>query len=99
MNIIKRRQFLSQLSLAAAGTAITGKITASSLFSRPLIAEEFVEAETSYGKIKGYRTEGLNIFKGIPYAGKTSGDRRFRRPAKLEPWTGVREALILGAPA
>lgn len=100
MNTLKRRQFLSQISLAAMGTAMAGKINASSsLISRPSIIEEFVETETSYGKIKGYRTEGVNIFKGIPYAGKTSGDRRFRRPAKLEQWTGVRDALTLGAPA
>jgi para-nitrobenzyl esterase len=100
MNAIKRRQFLSQLSLAAVGTAISGKLYASSfLISKPAIVEEFVQSETTYGKVKGYRTEGVNIFKGIPYAGKTSGDRRFRRPAKLEPWTGVREALNLGAPA
>ncbi len=66
---------------------------------KPSIVEEFVETETTYGKIKGYRTNGVNIFKGIPYAGKTSGDRRFRRPGKLEPWTGVRDALTLGAPA
>lgn len=100
MNTIKRWQFLSQLSLAAVGTAIAGRMNASSfLISKPFIVDEFVETETSYGRIKGYRTEGVNIFKGIPYAGKTSGDRRFRRPAKLEPWTGVRDALTLGAPA
>ena len=99
MNSIKRRQFLSQLSLAAVGTAIAGKMNASSFFSTPLIAEEFVETETSYGRIKGYRTVGVNIFKGVPYAGRVSGDRRFRRPAPLEKWTGVRDAVTLGAPA
>ena len=31
--------------------------------------------------------------------GRISGDRRFRRPAPLDPWTGVRDALQLGAPA
>ena len=52
-----------------------------------------------HGKIRGVRTDGVNIFKGIPYAGRISGDRRFRRPAPLEPWAGVRDALQLGAPA
>jgi para-nitrobenzyl esterase len=61
--------------------------------------EEFVDIEITHGKIRGLRMEGVNIFKGIPYAGKISGDRRFRRPAKLEPWTGVRDALKLGAPS
>jgi para-nitrobenzyl esterase len=58
-----------------------------------------VETETSYGKVKGSRINGVNIFKGIPYAGRVSGDRRFRRPAELQAWTGVREALDLGAPS
>lgn len=63
------------------------------------IPEEWVEVETSKGKIKGMRSTGVNIFKGIPYAGKVSGDRRFKRPAPLEPWTGVRDTYELGAPA
>ena len=58
-----------------------------------------IEVEISHGKIRGIRAEGVNIFKGIPYAGPVSGDRRFRRPAELAPWTGVREAAQLGAPA
>ncbi len=60
---------------------------------------EFVETEILYGKLRGKRENGVSIFKGIPYAGSVSGAYRFRRPAKLEPWTGVRDALKLGAPA
>ena len=58
-----------------------------------------IEVEISHGKISGSQGNGVNIFKGIPYAGRVSGDRRFRRPAELESWTGVRSALQLGAPA
>ncbi len=58
-----------------------------------------VDVEISHGKIRGARHEGVTIFKGIPYAGRVSGDRRFRRPAESQPWTGVRDALHLGAPA
>jgi len=58
-----------------------------------------IEVEILHGKIRGLREEGVNIFKGVPYAGKVSGDRRFRRPAELAPWPGVRDALRLGAPA
>ncbi|MCA9835796.1 MAG: carboxylesterase/lipase family protein [Trueperaceae bacterium] len=59
----------------------------------------FVEVETAYGKLRGKREAGVNSFKGIPYAGQVSGKYRFRRPAKLEAWTGVRDAWQLGAPA
>ncbi len=58
-----------------------------------------IEVETSHGKIRGSRNDGVNTFKGIPYAGKVSGERRFRTPAELKPWVGVRDALQLGAPA
>ena len=58
-----------------------------------------IDVEMSHGKIRGARNDGVTIFKGIPYAGRVSGDRRFRRPAELQPWPGVRDALHLGAPA
>ena len=57
-----------------------------------------IEVEISHGKIRGTRVEGVNIFKGIPYGGTVSGDRRFRRPAELKPWAGVRDALQLAHP-
>ena len=58
-----------------------------------------IEVEITHGKIRGAREEGVNIFKGVPYAGSVSGSRRFQRPGELAPWRGVREALELGAPA
>ena len=85
--------------MIAAGIVFTSTLFTSCLSQRHTSGEEFVTTGTSYGKIKGHREQGVNIFKGIPYAGKTSGDRRFRRPAPLQPWTGVRDALQLGAPA
>jgi para-nitrobenzyl esterase len=89
-----RREFLSLLSMATAALTIP-----SSAYSSILSVDEYVEAEITHGKIRGIRNQGVNLFKGIPYAGRTSGDRRFRRPAPLEPWTAVRDVLRLGAPA
>ncbi|WAC14868.1 carboxylesterase/lipase family protein [Dyadobacter pollutisoli] len=94
MNTIARRHFLSQLSLASAAVATSGFG-----FARSGKPDEFIEVEIAPGKIKGVRSDGVNIFKGVPYGGKTSGDRRFRRPAPLQPWTGVRDATQFGAPA
>lgn len=59
----------------------------------------YVEAETAYGKVRGRRDAGVNIFLGIPYGGRVSGEHRFRRPADLRPWSGARDALELGPPA
>lgn len=60
---------------------------------------EFIQTEITHGKLRGCRVAGVNIFKGIPYRGQVSGAQRFRCPAPLQPWTGVRDALELGAPA
>lgn len=68
-------------------------------FSNVGKADEFIEVTTTHGRLKGSRNEGVTIFKGISYGGRVSGDRRFRRPAPLAPWTGVRDALQFGAPA
>lgn len=91
MNPIDRRQFLSQLSLASAAVATSG-------FASHAKRDSFVEVEIAPGKLRGVRHDDVNIFRGIPYGGKVSGDRRFRRPAPVEPWTGVRSS-VFGAPA
>jgi para-nitrobenzyl esterase len=87
------------LSTAAAFTFTKFGYSAPGLVTNHFNVEEYVDVEITHGKIRGLRSDGVNIFKGIPYAGKVSGDRRFRHPAPLEPWTGRREALQLGAPA
>ena len=89
-----RREFISRASIAAAAFAIPN-----SAYSSILGIDDYVEVEVTHGRIRGLRAAGVNLFKGIPYAGRISGDRRFRRPAPLQPWTGVRDALRLGAPA
>jgi len=39
---------------------------------------------------------GILVFRGIPYAAPPVGDRRWRAPAPLEHWSGVRAADRLG---
>ncbi|MBK7711769.1 MAG: carboxylesterase/lipase family protein [Bacteroidales bacterium] len=94
--MINRRQFVTRVALTTAGAVAFPKLVFSSMNS---VADEYITAEISHGKIRGVRTEGVNIFRGVPYAGRISGNRRFRRPAPLESWTGVRDALQLGHPA
>ena len=51
---------------------------------------------TKYGKIQGYTENGLEIFKGIPYAEAPIGELRFSPPIAKKPWDGVLNASKFG---
>jgi len=48
---------------------------------------------TKTGKIQGYIGDGIQIFKGIPYAEPPIGNLRLNAPEPKKPWEGVLEAL------
>lgn len=50
------------------------------------------------GLVQGIETDvaGVQVFKGIPYAGPTGGENRFRPPQPVEPWEGVKLADTWG---
>lgn len=100
MKSINRSHFLTKMALSASGAPVMLKLGYSNTgnYFAYKKADEFVDIKISHGRIRGVRNEGINIFKGIPYAGNISGNRRFRRPASLEPWTGVCDTLQLGVP-
>lgn len=55
-----------------------------------------VEIRTIAGLVRGRWENDLAVFRGIPYAQPPVGRRRFRAPAELERWDGVREASVFG---
>jgi para-nitrobenzyl esterase len=52
--------------------------------------------QTRRGQVRGDVVNGVNIFKGIPYAAPPFGADRLRPPRPVEPWSGVRDALAYG---
>jgi len=83
MTECNRRAFLQQSLLLAAGTLGAGVHAAT---------EPSPVATTRHGRIRGYRDNGVNVFKGVRYGADTA-PRRFMAPLPPHPWDGVRDAL------
>jgi para-nitrobenzyl esterase len=86
-----RREFLKRSSLLAA--------LGSGMLETSWARESFVEANTSFGRVRGTDVEGIKTFKGIPYGATTAGRNRFMPPLDPARWTGVRDALAYGPSA
>ena len=54
---------------------------------------------TRQGKVRGSVADGVNTFKGIPYAAPPFGANRLRPPQPVAPWSGVRDAFTYGPKA
>jgi para-nitrobenzyl esterase len=62
-----------------------------SMFTKSLLAQDAVQAETDKGTIEGAydAASGLQTFFGIPFAKPPVGDLRWRAPQPMAPWKGV----------
>jgi para-nitrobenzyl esterase len=102
-----RRRFLVKAGGAVAAPFVLGS-EARWAYARPDLPPmavpapddgENVVVKTTHGALRGVRSLGLTIFKGVPYAGSPAGAGRFQAPPRLTPWTGVRDALVYGPQA
>jgi para-nitrobenzyl esterase len=66
------------------------------LVATPVSAQSLT-VSTPTGAIQGSIEGALRVFKGIPYAKPPVGPMRWKPPAPLEAWTGVRKATAFGA--
>ena len=65
----------------------------------PVVKAEVSEAipltttvEVTGGTIEGVDQDGILTYKGIPFAAPPVGDLRWKAPAPVQPWTGVKKA-------
>jgi len=69
------------------------------LLAAPAFAADLPAISVTGGQVRGIALEkGGAAFKGIPFAQAPTGDLRWREPAAVKAWTGVREATSFGAP-
>jgi para-nitrobenzyl esterase len=53
---------------------------------------DITQAKVTGGTISGTAENGISIFKGIPFAAPPVGDLRWKSPAPVKPWSGIRKA-------
>jgi para-nitrobenzyl esterase len=51
---------------------------------------------TTNGALEGTRSEGVDVYRGIPFAAPPVGNLRWREPQPPASWTGVRSAAAFG---
>jgi para-nitrobenzyl esterase len=52
---------------------------------------------TESGAISGVSERGLSVYRGVPFAAPPVGDLRWRPPAAVAPWSGIRKADAFAA--
>lgn len=72
-------------ALATVGCALT-----------PTAAPAQPVVDAPAGAVRGEAANGVNAFRGLPYALPPTGWRRWRPPAELPRWTGTRDATEFG---
>lgn len=63
---------------------------------RILPVDEKVETTIAHlndGTLVGESVDGINVFRGVPYAKAPVGDLRWKAPQAVEPWAGARTAI------
>ncbi|WP_164740126.1 carboxylesterase/lipase family protein [Xanthomonas sp. BRIP62418] len=92
---MRRRTLLRGGLLATAAAALPGVAGAA---AAPPRDDSAPLARVRGGALRGYRDQGICVFKGIPYGGDTAA-RRFQAPVLETPWQDVRDASAFGAAA
>jgi para-nitrobenzyl esterase len=62
----------------------------------PPVGVEAAVVGTRQGAVRGTVSDGVYVFRGIPYAAPPFGANHLRPPQPVEAWTGVRDALEFG---
>src|SRR5512145_1263181 len=88
---LTKRLWWSLAALAAMGAGTAASLQTPAQPQTPPV----VRVES--GALQGVTADGVDSFKGIPFAAPPVGDLRWRPPQPAAPWTGVRLAAEFGA--
>ncbi len=99
---IGRRAWMKAAAAVAGGAATSGvgygsqAETAAAGETLIVVSDTNAVVETTAGRVQGFTRNGIQTFKGIPYAASTAGAARFLPPSKPAPWKQTRTALWYG---
>lgn len=62
----------------------------------PSVSGDGLEVRVTGGVVRGAARRGFRWWRGIPFAAPPVGSLRFRAPAPVRPWPGVRDASAFG---
>ena len=88
---LSRRTFLAGAGLAALALPARGLLA--------LASTTPVTVRTLNGTLRGEQADGVNVFRGVPFAQPPVGALRFRPPVPPAHWTGERDATRFAASA
>jgi len=81
---------------AMAGKEVAGSKSDDSRQKTDTVSTDNAPIKVDGGLISGFYRDGVNIFKGVPYAGDPTGEYRFKRAPAVKSWEGVRRYLNYG---
>ena len=93
---VTRRTFLKNSAMSSLALATPGSLAASLVAPVTSTSVAKPVVRTKAGKVRGFVSDGVNTFRGIPYGATTAGMNRFIAPKKPEPRDGVRDASHYG---
>lgn len=91
---MNRRQLLTRSLPGCAAVLVGSRYEPRGAPSNSITGAPIVE--TRFGKVRGACIRGVNVFRGIPYGGATSGTGRFLPASEPRGWTGIRDATETG---